>query len=331
MENEPLIPNTEEIAAEFGNSIEVSRLHRFMITTDGTVHFGLLGSDGKNNYFKATPEVMSSIALEMLNLAGTGNRVKAGDPNLRVQLAFPTTAVFTLIPKGNGANGAIEFQFLTDNETTLSTMIGPQLAAEMTSSLLHILSTMPSPPKIHELRGLHSKLKGSEHTGAATEIFFGQSYDTRILKIIGILVIRANLLEGAMARMLAALLEVSVERGEAIFYSSQNMKARSDMLRATIITSNLSEVLKTRVTKCIDKVDKISRRRNQLVHGEWSFSKEKFSVRERKALGNSKVQDAIETYKSIEEICTSFHDETVLLDLTTNNIIESRKPSDGES
>ncbi|WP_159099048.1 hypothetical protein [Aquabacterium olei] len=322
--NDGTMPTEDEIQQEFGHSIEIKNPHRFLIQEDGTTHFGLLDKDGKNHYFMASPEVMGRIALEILNLTAAAQRIKEGDPEKRVTLPFSTNAVFTLIPKGNGTNGAIEFQFLTDNNTCLSTLIGPELSAQMASSLLHVLSTMPSPPKIHEMHGLHSKLKGKEHSGQNTEIFFGQSYDVRILKILGILVIRANLLEGALAHLLASLMEISRERAEAIFYSTQNMKARSDLIRAAAATAGLSDKIRNQAIEHIDKIDKISRRRNQLVHGEWSFFKDKFSVKERKPLANTKTQDAIESYKSIEEICAGFHDETVMLNLLCNQITEYR-------
>lgn len=322
--NENNLPSEDEIQREFGNSIELAKPHRFLIQEDGTICFGLLEKNGKNHYFKASPEVLGQIVLETMNLTAAAQRIRAGDPEKKVSLQFPTTAVFTLMPRGRGTNGAIEFQFLTDNNTVLSTYIGPELAAQMASSLLLVLSTMPTPPRINEMHGMHSKLNGKEHSGQNTEIFFGQSYDVKTLKILGILVIRANLLEGAMAKLLASLLDVSSSRGEAIFYSSQNMKARSDMLRAALRSAELSEKLQKQVIESIDRIDKISRRRNQLVHGEWSFFKDKFSVRERKSLANTKVQNAIESYKSIEEICASFHDETVMLGLLCNQIKDYR-------
>lgn len=316
-------PETPDLS-EFESATPIQKFHRFLVTTDGQVTFGLLGENGKNNYFTASPEIMGGVALEFLNLAAAGQRTKAGDANKSVEMPFPTSAVFTLIPKGNGTNGSIEFRFLTPENMIFTTLIGPQLGAELASSLLHVLSTMPNPPPIFEMAGLHSKLPGKQHQGNNTSVHFGQRYQSKILNVLGLLVIRANLLESAMVRLLSALLELPAERTEAIFYSSQNMKARSDMLRATTATAGLTETQVGRVLKDIEAIDRISRRRNQLIHGEWRFSGEKFSVKERKPLANTKSQDAIETFKSIESIVTDFHDTTVMLDLTTKDIINSR-------
>ena len=53
-----------------------------------------------------------------------------------------------------------------------------------------------------------------------------------MLEILGVLIIRANLVEDALVSMLTALLETPRERAEALFYASQNMKARLDTIQA---------------------------------------------------------------------------------------------------
>lgn len=310
-----------DISLEFSGAIPIEKFHRYLVTTDGNVNFGLLGKDGKNNYFTATPEVIGQIALEFLGLKNASHTF-TGKPGDAIELPFETSMAVSLTPQGGGENGVVQFLFFTSEKMVLTTRLGPNLTGELLQSLLQTISNMANPPPIFETT-FRSKLSGQSHQGKDTQVHFGQRYKAQILNILGLLVIRANLLEVAMVNMLAALLEVPMERAEAIFYSSQNMKARSDMLRATAKTAKLKPALFDRVLSDIEKIDKVSRRRNQLIHGEWSFKGDKFSVKERKPLGKTS-QDAIESFKSIEVIVEDFNAATNVMNLTTQEIIAAR-------
>lgn len=314
-----------EALAEFKDAIPVHGFHRYFVANDGSIGFGLLGEDRKINYFIASPEAISRIAMQFLSLtAASQNILKPGDVNKPIELPFDTSAAMALTPQTHGLNGAIQLTFVTPANMIFSTLLGPHLTGQLVGSLLQAFSSMANPPRIFELNNLNSKLAGEPHEGNDTEIHFGQRYKTKILNILGLLVIRANLMEASMVNMLAALLELPLERAESIFYSSQNMKARSDMLRATAKTAKLDNALLEKVTGAIEAVDKVSRRRNQLIHGDWSFKGDKFSVKERKPLANSKTQDAIESFKSIEVVVQDFHFATVWMDLITADIVASR-------
>jgi hypothetical protein len=308
---------------EFFGATALKGPHRFCITLDGTIHFGLLGEDGAVRYFKCSADIADRIAVECTALAeGARKAVKSEvDP---LGLSFPTAAVYTIIPKGNNTNGAVQFCFHTDTGTILSTMISAELASQMASQLVHLLSTMPNPPRPSDYSKLQSQLPGSPYKGnAKTAVYYGQEYRTDILQIIGVLIIRANLLEKSLVRLLATLLEISEARSDAIFYSSQNAKARSDMIRASLEQAKLNEALTEGIAGTIERVDSISRRRNLLVHGEWEFKGDKFVVREKKPLLKSSTE-RIETLKAIEALATEYHDTAVIIDLQIEDVARVR-------
>ena len=125
-------------------------------------------------------------------------------------------------------------------------------------------------------------------------VHFGQTYNRKMLEILGVLIIRANLVEDALVSMLTALLETPRERAEALFYASQNMKARLDMIQAVASKAGLSPGDLQFFADVIKKVESVSRQRNQLVHGEWEFKGDKFSVQERKPLARAGKQRPVD-------------------------------------
>ena len=42
-------------ATEFGGGIPLAKFHRYAVDVEGKAGFGLLGTDGKNNYFGRPP------------------------------------------------------------------------------------------------------------------------------------------------------------------------------------------------------------------------------------------------------------------------------------
>jgi hypothetical protein len=219
---------------------------------------------------------------------------------------FVTSTLFTLTTTGEMA-GAVEFHFLSPDGNTYVTLLGPLLTADLSGRLTNALSRMPEPPEVRANTSMQAPLKGTPHSGTNTATFFGQSFNKRLLELVGLLIIRANLLESALVRLLASILELRTDMAEAIFYSSQNTKARLDMILAALNASDIHPKTRAEIAKALDQVSNASQTRNMLVHGEWSFSGEKFSVIEKKALGKKQKQ-SIQTEKSILELSQRFHD-----------------------
>ena len=184
---------------------------------------------------------------------------------------------------------------------------------------------MANPPKLYKKILLSSKLKGKPHSGSDLVVHFGQTYNRKMLEILGVLIIRANLVEDALVSMLTALLETPRERAEALFYASQNMKARLDMIQAVASKAGLSPGDLQFFADVIKKVESVSRQRNQLVHGEWEFKGDKFSVQERKPLARAGKQQPMASYESIVSLVTQFHDVAVEIGLFVTALATSRR------
>lgn len=309
---------------EFAGSLPVERFHRFLVTGDGTFYFGLMGTDGKNNYFKVDALALQNIAMELNGLIEAF--LKPPLPKTVIDIpgstVFQTARTQIVRPQGNETNGHVEFHFLTPENTRYQTTIGPVLAAQMATSIVTALSTMANPPSFDFSRGL-AKLPGKPHKAGELVTHFGQEYRADILQILGVLIIRASVLESAQVKLLAALADISLQRAEAIFYSSQNNKARLDLMRALVPTSGINISRQKEVLKSLADAGGVSQRRNALVHGEWEFKKDKFIVREKKPLA-SNGQDPIQTYASIEKLVSDYHDVSTALEIQVQNIFRLR-------
>ena len=73
---------------------------------------------------------------------------------------------------------------------------------------------------------MEPRIAGKPHVGPNTKVFFDQAFDVELLQIIGVLVIRANLLERALVKLLGELLKITEDQANAIFYASVSNKAK---------------------------------------------------------------------------------------------------------
>ncbi|WP_035424069.1 hypothetical protein, partial [Asticcacaulis benevestitus] len=112
----------------------------------------------------------------------------------------------------------------------------------------------------------------------STAKHFGQDYPSDVTELLGVLMIRVNLIEGVLIDLLAAVAEMKRERAEVLFFSTVNMKARLDMIRGLLKKSELSDPTMGNVTKGLDRVKAANDQRNELVHGHWKFHTDKFEV-----------------------------------------------------
>ena len=64
---------------EFAGATPIQKLHRYLIQTDGTVYFGLLGMDGDLRYFRTDPNAISNIAGETHDLARASRHIVSGN------------------------------------------------------------------------------------------------------------------------------------------------------------------------------------------------------------------------------------------------------------
>lgn len=319
--------------AYFEDATPVARCGKWIVTNGGgPAYFELHGTDGKVFKFMATPSSIAEINHSLWHLTALSARSKPIENSEHRQLRFDTSHFIASSGLGSDANGHVTLHLFTTGGLCFETTFGPVFTADLASTLQNALAMLPNPPPILDTTPpFFPKTQGIPPKGTNTETHFGQEYDSGMLKIVGLMIIRANLLEESLVKLLAALLVLPMQRAEALFYSSSNMKARMDMIRAASATSDLGTVLESEVGKQLEKVDRVSRRRNQLVHGEWSFKNDKFSVRERKPLPRTKKQDAIESFASVEQLVTEFFNCTVGLNLLVHRIHRARVNADGEA
>lgn len=81
---------------EFASAKHIEKLHRYLVTRDGTVRFGLLAADGTIDYFEAASPALTNISMETFNLARMG-RLMAHTGDIA---GFQSTSLYGLKTRG---------------------------------------------------------------------------------------------------------------------------------------------------------------------------------------------------------------------------------------
>lgn len=284
---------------------------------DGTIQLVFGSSSARKLRVDISKEMAHEHGFRITTLAA---RAYASEGNPQPDIPFDTKNTLVLSMLGNSSGGHLILRFLTPLGVFLTTSIGPELCATLASQLNGSLAQMPKPPSHWQRPGLPvSQLKGQTKADD-TITYFGQDYPREIVEIMGVLIIRSNLLESALIRLLQAVTDLDSDRAEAIFFSIQNNRGRIDLIRNISSVSNINTSINAQISELLDKAKSLSMHRNLLVHGEWSFKADKFIVKERKPLPSYKSQDPIASYKSILSLSSGMHDLSVAIDLLLPNI-----------
>lgn len=232
---------------------------------------------------------------------------QGGDPD-KPSHAFETLHTAVMSYQGEDFSaGTVRFH-LFGTEICYETLIGPELLGTLGSQIVGEIARMPNPPTTWIEGSRATKpVYGAVSTDDVSH-HFGQDYPRKSLELLGVFLIRANLLESALVDLLMMLSGLNRERAEAIFYASANHKARIDTISALLHTSNLDESYRDRFEKLMGKAAKLARQRNALVHGEWKFKKDGFEVAEKRSVQTGKTQDRIAGHKELEAICQRYND-----------------------
>jgi len=86
-----------------------------------------------------------------------------------------------LVLGGNNTEGAVEFKFFTPSNHCYSTLIGPQLCAQLAQSLDEALSSIPQAPKASKGGMFNAKVPGPQTTEPKTVRYFEQDYPAEIV------------------------------------------------------------------------------------------------------------------------------------------------------
>lgn len=97
-------------------------------------------------------------------------------------------------------------------------------------------------------------------------------YGQDLLTLIGIVTLRAGHLEEYLVHFMCAVSKIPPPQAHAIFYSSQNSKARLDMIRALIGASDFSKARREHAIMLLDLAKDLSDRRNDLIHSQYMIS-----------------------------------------------------------
>lgn len=267
----------DQLPDEFQQATPIQRFHRFAILEGGDhAFFGLLGDDGKNNYFQCDRSVITGLAMEFGGMAGHMESLATQAPPSPQMVPFYTTMVFAAGLHGGEANGHVMLHFFTPSGNGLTTTLNPECSATLEQSLKSALDSLPHRPNPIDV--FNSYTPGTEPRTSETSEYFGQNYPTKTLEALGLLMVRANLLDRALVQLFTKLSNLTLEKAEALFFSSRNNPARVSMILALLPTVEMIDEHKKNIGKALEKARSVMDQRNDLVHGEWSFSEEKMKV-----------------------------------------------------
>lgn len=180
--------------------------------------------------------------------------------------------------KGSGEASSIDIQFITpDGEPNYATTLSPLGITQMVANLSGSIASWPKPPEI-PINNLSGHIPGATSLSRTTKIYFGQPYETPVIQALGVLTMRANILDQALIKVLSLLTSITPDQAWAQYYATSNMKAKLDNIRALSNVSDLGEHAKFQLLGALDKVKSAADRRNEIVHGEWTFRNNKYRV-----------------------------------------------------
>jgi hypothetical protein len=225
------------------------------------------------------------------------------EPNV---VDFETQMASAAAMFGQGAQGHLLFMFFGPHGV-LRTRIGPDLAGMLYVSLHQALTSMARLPDIPVKLGLMGSVASKNKKPSSDAITsFGQNYPRDIVEALGVLMIRAHILERNLLQLFASISGMSMDRAAAVFYSTVNTKARLDMIRV-LLPHAIPETNRADVAKTLDQVASAASERNHLVHGTWTFQKDKFLVTSYDPKNPKTDHPVWVTAKSINDIAEKFH------------------------
>ena len=238
-----------------------------------------------------------------------------GLPTLPNTVRFHTSSFMFAAPRGDGWSGFCDLTFITpEQQADYVTMLSPQGVASMLQNLATISGTAP---RQYTLGG---KLTGSIKPSKRTTVYFGQSYQNDVAMALGVLMIRANLIDQGLIDLISALTNMSKAQATAQYYSSVNSKARNDSVKAVALNSEISEHTKSFICSTLEKIEKASSKRNSLVHGRWNMRKGKHRVELYKPSAAKTFSEITINEKYILDIAELYSTSIDLLSAAINSV-----------
>jgi len=177
-----------------------------------------------------------------------------------------------------------------------------------------------------------------------------ETFGEKLLIALGVVALRAGQLDDYFCFFLSAALGHrqigDVHMARALFFSTRSAKARHDMARAAIYVSKMSGARKEFALAILDRVEKVSERRNEFIHGQIThelqgkkdgttainqvlinFASAKKQPRKSRPLRLSEIEDLAMEYDEVKNRLWGFYADVVVRPLT--ELTENRMPSNG--
>lgn len=206
-----------------------------------------------------------------------------------------------------------------DDQSNFVTTFGPVGLAGLHQNIKDTLSGLGEVPQHIPLP--NTALVGEIPETTKTKEFFGQIYDTEVLQMLGVLLMRANLLDQNLIELDSAVTGMTLEHAHARYHSTTNMKARLDILRASISISKFSEFTRSGAIDALDNAKGVTDRRNALVHSHWSFRNGKHRATVSRPNTSKPDREITVTAKTVLALAEDYYTVTLHLTGVTQSIL----------
>jgi len=277
------------------------------------MYFGLVGSEGSHNYYVAAPDAGNGLAFNIGCLVEQLNQLASGQTRQHPTISFETATMFSGVTQGPGGPRLV-LSFSTLAGAIFMTTLQTHVAMDLYTSLHEVLAgqaTLPERAQLHPVAG--RKLGGRAPTNE-TVVYFGQEYRADILQALGVLMVRANLLDQSLVHLLSVLAGITLDYAARLFYSTKNFKARTDMIKSLVVVETEEERKENQILKALDKANDAVGRRNDLVHPVWSFEGEKMSIDDFKPNAKRTHTKQHISAEFVLEIATAYQTVGVMID-----------------
>ncbi len=240
-----------------------------------TAYFNLLGVDQNFNQFKCTSEEVRMLAIDMASISFHAERFKKDDSAESIMTyPFDPQMVMAALRFGNGTTGSVQLYFFNSNKEAITMILGREQVNQLNMSFNMALDALPQRPAFGGTLDLLAEA-GSRPTlpegETETETYFGHEYPVKILKALGLLVMRANLLDRELLRLFERVSGFPQEKANALYFSVSNNHARARQITALLPMMNIGEEKEKKIRDAIKRTERPMELRNALIHGDWKF------------------------------------------------------------
>jgi hypothetical protein len=327
------IPSAEEVGPIIAEARPiVDMLATTFVAEGGAVSVLLVfqGSPDGRVVLKVDASRLGSLMMRFSELTHAHNAIAENrDLNPFATLRVHTSSFLAQVMGGNSTEGNVLLQLFSPEGAIVETHLGPFATAQLANGLQEALNSMPRAPAFPQMDKIipGMSVPGEDRASKGTVAYFGQEYPVDVIQALGVLMVRANLLEQSLVELLCILGEMSKERAAAIFYSSSSAKARTSLIRALVEPAKLKSHGAKQVVKSLDRVDAVSGRRNNLVHAMWNFEEGKLKAALYKPNDVKPRKPVVTDAKAINELSADFRTAGMLVIAAASTIDNERRTS----